>query len=131
MNRKQRKGNSKVRALFLANTFVFLGSGLACVLIPVRVASFFGGGYGLHGALTAQLLGAAILSLAVLTWLGRNARESEVRHAIILALFVAWTLTFLLTLKAQLDDLLNFVGWITAAVALAFAAAYGYLQIKT
>jgi len=80
--------------------------------------------------LVGQFLGAALVSLALLTWLVRNLSASETRRAIVLALLVGETIGFVLSLLGQLNGILNVMGWSVVAVYLLFALGLAYFQFS-
>ena len=121
----------KLRTLFGLNSYVFLIFGLAALVAPTPLASLYGAKLNQYGVYSTQFLGGTFLGYAVLAWFGRNAEESQVRHAIILALFVTWSTGFVLALKGQLFGHFNDLGWVHVVVSFLFAFGYGYFQIKT
>ena len=56
---------------------------------------------------TAQLLGAAFVGTAVLTWSARNANDLPARRAIVLALFVSNAVSFVVALIGQLNHVVG------------------------
>ena len=121
----------KIKTLFALNSIIFSVFGLAALTVPGTVLALYGGALDRYGVYAVQFLGGTILGYAVLTWFARNAEESQVRHAIILALFVSWTTALILALKGQLLGLYNELGWVNVGLSLLFAFGYGYFQIKT
>jgi len=81
----------KLSVLMVINTIIAGIFGIAFVLIPWQVLSFYGLQPDPALNFVGQLLGAALVSFAVLTWSARNAGESNARKSIVLALFVGDT----------------------------------------
>jgi hypothetical protein len=121
----------KLSALMIVNAIVAVVFGLGFILAPSQVASFYSPAVGAPEAdgvlrVVAQLLGAAFVAFAVLTWVARNARDSEARRAILLALFIGDVVGFVIALIAQMGGAVNALGWSTVAIYLLFAIGFGY-----
>lgn len=114
----------KLSALLVANAIVAAVFGAGFVVVPAQVTSLYSP--EATSPLVTQLLGAAFLAIAVLTWNARNAPESEARRAILLGLFVGDCIGFVVSLVAQLGGLMNTLGWSTVAIYLVFALGFGY-----
>ena len=76
----------------------------------------------------AQLLGAALLGFAVILWLCKDAEDSSVRQAILLGLFVAEAVGFVVALIIQLGGSINALGWSTVIIYLLAALGFGYFR---
>jgi hypothetical protein len=118
----------KLSTLFSIDAIVSAVFGLTFVLVPETVMSFYGVTLSPGGALVARLFGKVLLAVAVLSWLARNAGESEARKAIILSRFVCETAGLIVALHGQLTGVVNALGWSTVAVYLLFALGFGYFQ---
>ena len=123
----------KLSVLMVVNAIVAVVFGLGFVLAPGQAASLYSPEAGVPevGAvleLVAQLFGTALLAFAVLTWVARNAPDSEARQAILLALFVGDAVGFVVSLIAQLGGVVNALGWSTVAIYLLLAIGFGYFR---
>ena len=118
----------KLSTLLIINAVVAALFGIAFVLVPGQVVSL----YGLEATATlnyaGQLLGAAFVGFAVLTWSARNANDSTARRAIVLALFIGNAAGFAVALRGQVDNVVGALGWSTVAIYLLLAIGYGYFQ---
>ncbi len=118
----------KLSTLLIINAVVAALFGIAFVLVPDQVGSL----YGVEATATlnyaGQLLGAAFVGFAVLTWSARNANDSSARRAIVLALLVSDGVGFIVALIGQLADVVNSLGWSTVAIYLLLALGWGYFQ---
>jgi len=114
--------------LFIVNAVISLVFGVASVLTPALLMSFYGITLSPAGILVARLLGATFLGICVLTWFARNAADSDARQAIVLALFVENAVGFIVALLGQLAGLANPFGWSIVAIYLLLALGYGYFQ---
>ncbi len=118
----------KLSILFIINTIVAGVFGLAFVLAAPTFMSLYGITLSPGGVIVARLFGAALLGYAVLTWFARNARESEARQAIVLALFIGDVIGFIMGLLGQLSGAVNTLGWSTVVIYLLLALGFGYFQ---
>ncbi len=118
----------KLSQLMVLNALVALAFGAAFVLMPARLLACYGISLTLGGILIARLFGAALLGFGTLTWLARNAAESDALRAIVLALFLGDAVGFIVALQGQLSGTVNALGWSTVALYLLFTLGYGYFQ---
>ena len=102
--------------IFMAIVAVVAGLfGLGFVFIPQQVLSFYGAAPDVTANYMAQLFGAALLGFAAILWLCKDAEDSPVRQAILLGLFVAEGVGFVIALKTQLGGGINALGWSTVS----------------
>jgi len=104
--------------------------GLGFVLMPGQLLPIYGVEPDAALKLIGQFFGAALVSLALLTWLVRNLSDSEARRAIVLALFVGETLGFIFALIGQLNGIFNVMGWSVVVVYLVFTLGLAYFQFS-
>lgn len=118
----------KIRTLMVVNAIVAGLFGIGFVLVPGQVLSQYGITTDAAFGLVGQLLGAAFIGFAVLTWAARNSTDSEARRAIMLALFVGDAIGFIVALIAQLGGVVNALGWSTVTIYLLLAIGWGYFR---
>jgi hypothetical protein len=118
----------KVNVLMAVNAIVAGLFGIGFVLVPAQVLSQYGITTDAPFDLVSQLLGAALIGFAVLTWTARNATGSEAGRAILLALCVADAIGFVVALIGQLGGVANALGWSTVAIYLVLALGFGYFR---
>ena len=116
---------STMLIIYAAISAVF---GLAFVFVPETSLALYGITLSPGGILIARLFGAALLEFALLSWLARNAGDSEARKAIILAMFIGEAIGFIVVLLGQLSGEVNALGWSTVAIYLLLALGFGYFQ---
>ena len=102
--------------------------GLGFVFTPEQLMSFYGATPDASTNYMAQLLGAALIGIAVILWLCKDAEDSPVRQAILLGLFVAEAVGFVVALITQLGGGINALGWSTVIIYLLFALGFGYFR---
>ena len=102
--------------------------GLGFVFSPEQILSFYGAAPNESANYMAQLLGAALLGIAIILLLCKDAEDSPVRQAILLGLFVAEGVGFVVALITQLGGGINALGWSTVIIYLLFALGFGYFR---
>jgi hypothetical protein len=102
--------------------------GLGFVFVPEQLMSFYGAAPHAGANYMAQLLGAAFLGVALILWLCRDAEDSPVRQAVLLGMFVADGIGFVVALMVQLGGGINALGWSTVFIYLLFAWGFGYFR---
>lgn len=116
----------KLSALMIVNAIVAAVFGIGFVLVPGQVMSLYGPETGAALDLMCQLFGAALIGFAALSWIARNAPDSETRRAIVLAFFVGDFVGCVVALLAQLRGVVNELGWSTVVIYLLLAVGFGY-----
>ena len=104
--------------------------GLGFVLMPGQILLIYGVEPDAALRLIGQFFGAALLSLALLSWLARNLSDSESRRAIVLALLVGEAIGFIFALIGQFNGILNVLGWSVVVVYLIFTLGLAYFQFS-
>jgi len=117
----------KLKVLFIANTVVSVPFGIGSVLAPHLFLSLFGATLGPAGALMMQYGGAWLIGLGLLTWIIRNAAESDAGRKIGLALLVAYLVALVVSVLGQFAGVLNLLGWMPVLIQLFFVVRLGYL----
>jgi hypothetical protein len=118
----------KLKSLFVFNAITAIFFGIGSVLAPQAIVSLFGATLNPAGMLMMQYGGAWLIGIGLLAWFARNAADSEARRAIVLAYLICYGIAFIVALLAQLDAVLNSLGWGTVALNLLLAVGYGYFQ---
>jgi len=118
----------KLNTFLTINAIIAAVFGLGFVLFPGQVTSLYGPEVNAPIEYMGQLFGAALLAFAVLTWVARNAPDSEARGAILLALFVGDCVGFVVALIGQLGGVMNALGWSTVVIYLLLAIGFGYFR---
>ena len=120
----------KIKTLLVINAIIATIFGVAFVFIPGEVYSLYGIEASSQINFMGQLFGAALIGYGLLTWTARNATISDALRAIILALFISDVIGFLVALIAQLNNVVNALGWSTVAIYFLLALGFGYFQFK-
>jgi len=117
-----------ISLLMTINAVVAVIFGIGFVVSPGATLALYGISPDAAFRLVAQLFGAALIGFAVLTWSARNAKASDSRKAIVLALFVSDGLGFILSVIGQLQGIPNALGWLNVVIYLLLALGFGYFQ---
>ncbi|MGD0992861.1 MAG: hypothetical protein ABR998_10350 [Gemmatimonadales bacterium] len=121
----------KVKTLMLINTVIAGVFGLAFVIVPGWVAANYGITADAAMRFMSQLFGANLVGVAVLCWLAQDVPESDFRSAISWALFVINAVALVVTVVAQLNHVMNAVGWSSVVIFLFFTVGWAsFLRAK-
>jgi hypothetical protein len=102
--------------------------GLSFLLIPVETISLYGVSLDPNGAYVARYFGALLLGIGFICWFARLCTGYLEIQGILLSLFIADTLGFLIALFAQLSGAFNALGWVNVAIWLLLAVGLGYFR---
>jgi len=121
----------KIRTLFSVNSILATFFGLGFMLIPDFLFNLLGFSTDADGPLAMRFFGIMVFGVGVLTFLARDSGDSQARRAIILALFVVYTLMPILHIGTQLVlGKGNLMLWGVNVLHIAFAIAYGYFFFR-
>jgi quinol-cytochrome oxidoreductase complex cytochrome b subunit len=120
----------KLNALLMVNAVIAAAFGIAFVIVPGPLVALYGVTADAALRYVGQLLGAALVVLAVVTWLARNATDSDARRAIVLGLAIGSTVGFVVALLGQLGGVVNALGWSTVAIYLLLALGFAYFALR-
>lgn len=116
----------KFSLLMIVTAVVALIFGLGFILVPAQSLSLYGVTLNLSGLFVARYFGSALLGVAVLAWLARNAPASIARQAIVLGLFVLSVTGFVVALFDKFMGPANALVWINVVIYLLLALGFGY-----
>jgi hypothetical protein len=120
----------KLNAMMMVNAVVAAVFGVAFVIVPGQLASLYGVTADAPLRYVGQLFGSALLALAIVTWLARNATDSDARRAIVHALAIGNTVGFVVALLGQFGGVVNALGWSTVAIYLLLALGFVYFALR-
>ena len=107
-----------IRTALTINTVMDLLFGIGFLLLPGFLLQLFGMSSAPEIAFIAQLLGAALIGIALIVWLVRDSGYSPPVRAILIGLLIFNVLGFTVSLLAVLTGVMNAVGWIIPAAFL-------------
>ncbi|MEE8473256.1 MAG: hypothetical protein V3S82_08815 [Dehalococcoidia bacterium] len=119
-----------IKRLFILNAVVFGIFGIGLMIAPALLLSFFydasTDATGIYGI---RSWAAASFGQAILSWLVRDLRASDAKHAIVIAFFAMYTLGFIIDIGFQISGVFNAFGWSSPVIAGFFALAFGYYAL--
>jgi hypothetical protein len=115
-----------LKTLMTIKAIVCISLGLFLLIAPTALYGIFGGDLQITGSFAGREYGAALIGTFLLTWLSRNAAESQARRAIILDLFIYDAIGAVITLIYILNGTFNPLTWAVVALYLLLAVGYGY-----
>jgi hypothetical protein len=118
----------KLSTLFIIAAVISFLYGLAFMIVPANTMALYGVSLSVGGLFIVRYLGATFIGLAVLAWLARNARPSEARAAIVLALFTTTALGFVVALYDKFAGVGNALVWSSVVIYLLLAIGFGYFS---
>jgi hypothetical protein len=102
--------------------------GLAFLLAPGQLMSFYGVTLDPAGQWIGRFLGAQLVGLAIITWLARNAPTGGALSAVMIGNLVGSTIALALAILQGISGLGNALVWSTAVVYAFLAAGFAYFQ---
>jgi hypothetical protein len=120
----------KLNILMVLNAIVAGVFGVAFVGVPGRVVSLYGVTPDAPLIYVARLFGAALIVLAVVTWMARNATDSDARRAIVFGLATGNIVGFFVALIGQLGAVVNALGWFTVVIYFLLALGFGFFALR-
>jgi len=115
-----------LKTMLLVNAVVAAIFGIALVIVPGTVCTTYGVPLDAGILYMGQVYGAALVGIAVLCWFAKGAPESEARTAIFRALFAFNVVALVVSVVAQLNHVMNAVGWSAVGIYLVFTLAWAY-----
>ena len=117
----------KIRTLFTINSILAAIFGLGFMLAPDFLYNLLGFSTAADGPLAMRFFGIMVFGIGVLTFSARDSEDFRARRAIILTLFVVYTLMPIFHIGSQLIlGKGNLMLWGVNVLHIAFAIAYGY-----
>lgn len=116
----------KLKTLLVINAIVLGFFGLIQILIPAASAAPYGVTLDLLSKHLDQLLGAFFLGNAVLSWMARKVTDSTALRAILLAFFISYSISMVVTIIDVLSGLGNALAWSSVAIYLLLSLGIGY-----
>ena len=120
----------KFKTLMIIKAIVCISLGLPILLVPKFFYGIFGVSLAAGGIFAAREYGASLIGNFLLTWIGRNAHDSDARRGIIWALTVYDAIGFVATLVFALSGVSNLLIWMPVGLYLVLAIGFGYFLVK-
>jgi predicted neutral ceramidase superfamily lipid hydrolase len=116
----------ELKSLLVITAVLGLLLGLGFFFIPAEVMSTFGVSASEAHQHTARNFGSALIALAVISWVSRDAVDSKARRAIILGLFTYFIFSSISIISFQLQGNANVYGWFIIVLQVLLVLAFGY-----
>ena len=117
-----------LKSLFVLSAVVTLVFGVLFIIIPTQTYSWYGITSDMALNYMGGLFGAALIAIGLISWLARGASESDARKAIVLSFFIGDLIGFIIALIAQLNNVVNSLGWLTVVLYFLFTIGFGYFS---
>jgi hypothetical protein len=112
----------KLNTLMTISAIVAFIFGLGFILAPVQTIGLYGNTLNEVGVFVARYFGAALLGLAFLAWLNRNAASKGVQAGF----FAAMVLGFVVALYDAIAGTHNALVWLNVVIYLLLGIGFGY-----
>jgi hypothetical protein len=116
----------KLKPFLLTSAILGMILGLGFFFAPAAVISTFGVSANEAHQHTARNFGSAVIGLAVISWVARDARDSVARRGILLGLFVYFIFGSISIISFQLQGNANIYGWFIIVLHALLALGFGY-----
>ena len=121
----------KLSTFAIIVTILAIAFGLALLLIPVKLAAFYGTTLEGSGIVMTRYFGAANLFLGMIFWSYSSVSPTAKSWPKLLLYSLIYDiLQLIITLKAVLDHLSNSMGWTTVALFALLAIGSGYFLMQ-
>lgn len=119
----------RLRSVLLLGTILAFLFALALLLGPAIVLKFFGLTGSPTEALLAQLIGAGLIGVGILSWFAKDFADAHALQAAVVSLFVTSAVAFVVGLLAVLAKVpKSGNAWIGVVLFLLFAVGFAYFQ---
>jgi hypothetical protein len=119
----------KIKGWFIYSAIFLAIFGVLFVLIPAFSLSLFAITLDNVGLMMVRLFGAALMGLAVISWMVRNETASNARQAVVVGQCLESAIAFVVLLIGRLGSIGNALGWIPTLLHLSVALGFGYFLV--
>ena len=120
----------KLKTLMSIKAVICLFFGVAYIVNPAIIASWYGMTLSVSGLFMARLFGQVFVLLALLLWLARNTSESTTQKAFGVSVLLGDLIGFVISLLAVLNGTINSLGWLVVALYLLLGLGFGLTLIS-
>jgi len=118
----------KLSAFLTVKAIVCFVFAVCELLLTATLVSMLGGRADAWVVFMTRTVGATFVGIGLICWFARKAAHSELRQGVLLALFIADSIGFLVSLLAQISGVTNTLGWGIVLIWLLLAAGLGYFR---
>ena len=117
-----------MKPFLVVKALISFAFGLGLIAVPGPVMTVWGIALDLPAVMMTRLVGALLIGIGVLCLSTRAMAVLKDQKGVLLALFVADTLGFVVVLVAQINGVMNVLGWVDVAIWLLLALGLGYFR---
>lgn len=119
----------RLRTLFLLGMVVSFLFALGLLLGPAIILKFFGFTGTATEVLLAQVIGAGLVGVGILSWFAKDFAEPGAISATLISFFIAGAVAFIVSLLGMIAKVLKSGNaWVAVVLFLVFAGGFGYFQ---
>lgn len=118
----------KLKIVFIAHAVAEVIFGLGFLLAPGVLFGFLGTSTDAPGLVLSQVAGAVILSLAIISWFGRDVPAGTLRDAMVWSFALAHSVAGIVVALAVWAGTFNWLGWPAAALDAFFVLMFVWLR---
>jgi hypothetical protein len=116
----------KLNAFMIITALIAFVFGVAFILAPAWSLQVYGVAADVNTQFLGRYFGSALIGIAFLAWLARNATHSQARQAVLISLFVSNLLGFVVSVYDKFAGFTNQFVWLNVAIYLFLAIGFGY-----
>ncbi|MHB8113743.1 MAG: hypothetical protein ACYDHA_09845 [Bellilinea sp.] len=120
----------QIRMWMGVKAWVSLITGLGFLLVPVSALVILGTETDAVGLALARFFGATMFLVGLVLWMTRTVHDAHFLRTLAGAVFVGDTVATIVAVRETLSGTINAVGWVVAALYLAFCLAFGYSLLR-
>ena len=119
----------KLITLLAISAVMYILFGLGMLIAGAELLRVWGLVLDRNGALVAQVLGSALIGLAVINSSGRNAPEQNALRPILFGNFMYNAVGFFVLVVSTVSGVTNALGWSIVAIHIVLALGFGYFAV--
>jgi len=118
----------KLRTLFIANAVIQFLFGVGFMLTPALVLGLFGAQTDATGIMLTRVAGGVIISLAIISWLGKDVDSAAAQDAMVWGFVFAHLQAGIFTLLSILNGTFNALAWSAVIMDAFFVVAFLWVR---
>lgn len=120
----------QIRKWMGLKAWVSMITGLGFLLVPVSALVILGTETDAVGLALARFFGATMFLAGLVLWMTRTVHDAHFLRTLASAVFVGDAVATIVAVRETLSGTINAVGWVVAALYLAFCLAFGYSLLR-
>ncbi len=120
----------QIRKWMVLKAWVSMITGLGFLLVPVSALVILGTETDTVGLALARFFGATMFLVGLVLWMTRTVHDAHFLRTLAGAVFVGDAVATIVAVRETLSGTINAVGWVVAALYLAFCLAFGYSLLR-